>query len=92
MSLSPLQSIVALILLVALAFCPLIYRPAARRDAVDAPQPEPVKGVLSARAALGRHMYGEAVGWERKAMDDYDQSLPLQAMWKAEAGYKLAGR
>lgn len=91
---SQLQSIVLLLVLVALAYSPLVWLWARRRDAAPqpaspAPDPLTVEGIMSPRQAVARHLYGEAVGWAPVAMADYDDSLPLQAMWEAEAGYRL---
>jgi hypothetical protein len=87
---SQLQSIAIFLSLVALAFAPgFIYTARQRDKKSQAPTGAPA---LRIREGLARRMYGAAVGWRPEAMRDYDESLPLQAMWQAEARYKLDGR
>jgi len=91
---SQLQSLLALLILLALCAAPAVWRWAQRRDAAPqpaspAPDPLTVEGIMSPRQAVARHLYGQVVGWSPGAMADYDDSLPLQAMWEAEAGYRL---
>lgn len=94
------QSILVLLALVALAFSPMAYRWARRLDTDPQPaspapgDPTKVPGVLSPREAVARHLYGQAVGWQWEAMDDYDTHPALRDTWLAEADRKLhpAGR
>jgi len=45
---------------------------------------------LDGREAAARHMYGQAVGWKRQAMEDYDHNEIVQATWLAEADRAIA--
>jgi len=92
---SQMQSILALFILLALAAAPAVWRWARRRDAAPqpaspAPDPLTVEGIMSPRQSLARHLYGEAVGWSRYAMADYDGgNAELEATWLAEADRRL---
>lgn len=89
------QSILILAMLLVLAGFPWALRWARRRDAAaqpahPAPDPLTVEGIMSPRQAVARHLYGEAVGWNRHAMADYDGgNAALQATWLAEADRRL---
>jgi len=85
------QSIIVLLMLIALAFFPMALRWARRRDREE-PTSEPLSSVLPAPEALARHLYGEAVGWSREALEDYDHSELLQSEWRREAGFRLRRR
>lgn len=91
-----LQSLVFLFILVALAFSPMVvvyYR--RKDDQARRPRFEDGDNVpprLRIRAVVGRRMYGNAVGWRRVAMEEYDASPAVQALWENEARYKLEGR
>lgn len=95
MYLQQAQTIVFLLILLALACAPAVWRWARRRDAEPQPaspapaDPTRVPGVLTPREAVAHHLYGQAVGWERQAMADYDNSLELQNTWWREADRKL---
>ena len=90
------QSILALFILLALAAAPAVWRWARDRDAEPQPaspapiDPLTVDGIMSPRRSLARHLYGEAVGWNRHAMADYDGgNAELEATWLAEADRRL---
>jgi hypothetical protein len=76
-----------MLIIVALAFAPGVYFRARRKD-----RSEPLSSLLPAPEALARHLYGEAVGWSREAMEDYDHSKLLQAEWRREADLRLRYR
>lgn len=85
---SPLQSVVVLLVVVALAFFPLVYRWAARREGASAS----LSSLLPAREAAARHLYGEAVAWRSEAMEDYDRSPRVQATWLREVDRRIGRR
>lgn len=95
MHLDTLQSMMFLLILLALAFSPRVYAWARRMDnepqpASPAPaDPTVVPGVMSPRQAVAHHLYGEAVGWAPGAMLDYDASPLVQATWLDEADRRL---
>lgn len=90
-----LQSLCVLLVLLALAFSPIVYLWARRRDADPQPaspapaDPTQVPGVMSPREAVAHHLYGQAVGWAPQAMADYDASPVLQGTWLIEADIAL---
>lgn len=81
---SPLQSVIAFLILLALSFSPIVWLWALKRDNEEK-SAEPLSSVLPALDAAARHLYGEAVGWSGEAMEDYDHSHKLQALWRKEA-------
>jgi hypothetical protein len=84
---SPVQSILLMLIIVALAFAPGIIIRSLRKD-----RSEPLSSLLPAREAAARHLYGEAVGWSGEAMEDYDHSPLLQREWLREADLRLRQR
>lgn len=91
------QSLLVLLVLVALAFSPVVWLWARRRDSEPqgrtAPaDPTTVPGVMGPREAVAHHLYGQAVGWEPTAMADYDASPGLQRVWLVEAELKMQRR
>jgi hypothetical protein len=81
---SPLQSVIAFLILLALSFSPIVWLWALKRDNEEK-SAEPLSSVLPALDAAARHLYGEAVGWSPRAMEDYDYSPKLQDHWRREA-------
>lgn len=92
---STVQSLLVYGTLLALAFSPVVYLWARRRDNEPQParpapaDPTSVPGVLTPREAVAHYLYGHAVGWEHQAMVDYDNSPRVQATWLAEADRKM---
>lgn len=83
------QSIAIFLGIVALAFAPMALYFARR---IDQKREATTAEFVPLEVGVARHMYGEAVGHEPGAMQDYDESPQLQALWQNEAGYKLSGR
>lgn len=91
MPLTQAQSLVILLVLIAISFSPMIVLWAVRREAEDASSP-PLSSVLPAREALARHLYGQAVGWDGEALEDYDHSPLVRRTWLREADRKIRRR
>lgn len=85
MTMEQVPTLLMLLMLLALACSPAVYDWARRRDAQDW---EPMSG----RQAAARHLYGESVGWDWAAMDDYDTSPALQVEYLQHVAARLQRR
>ena len=83
----PLQSIVALLVVVALAAAPAVLYAAGAADRKA--QAGSLPHVMTGAEAAARHLYGEAHGWDRKAMIKFDGREVIREPWVQEAQKRI---
>jgi len=82
----PLQGVVIMLALLAMALAPLLVARALRVDRAQQVLPE----VMTGPQATARHLYGEAHGWATYAMRNYDEDAAVRAPWEQAAAERLA--
>lgn len=87
----PIQGVVIMLALLTLALAPAAVQRARQRDrAAKFPVTAgelPV--VMSAEQALARHMYGEAYGWSKLDLLEYDHLPFVREPWERSAQARL---
>lgn len=93
--LGPGQSIVILLVLVALAAAPWFVRKALETDERERKRVQGIReagrlpDLLSPVQAAARAMYGEAYGWVPWMMDNYDHSPEVRELWERAAELRI---
>lgn len=92
---TPPQSTVILLVLVALAFSPRFVTWALQKDEQDRiagearHRKEALPDVLTPEQAYARHLYGESYSWEDGAMRDYDALPFVRKPWETVASSRI---
>jgi protein-S-isoprenylcysteine O-methyltransferase Ste14 len=82
-TLENLQSIAILLVLVALAFAPWVWRKAKEADAR--------RKELNGREMVAYLLYAEHCRGDRASLEHYERSAYIRAPWLAEADKRMAG-
>lgn len=80
--LGPVQSIVILLVLVALAFAPWVVHKALKHDAR--------RRCMNAREAVAYALYFEHCRGNRDSLEHYERSAYIRSFWLAEADRRIA--
>lgn len=84
-----LSSLLTLALVVGLSASFAWWLWARRRDAAERTTQEQQAPVLTGREAVARHLYGEAYGWNKLDMLNYDNLPAVREPWLQEADRRL---
>lgn len=92
----PFQGAVLMLILLAMALAPALVRwlltqdQKAGRDAEERRRSRRLGPIMTGRQAAGRHLYGEAYGWNNGALHNYDNSPEVRQLWEDAAERKKA--
>lgn len=88
---SQLQTMTMLLVLLALACAPVVYRRAQQRDQADAEahrQARRLPVVMTGRQAAGRALYAETYAWADHLLHQYDNDPELRQVWEQAAALR----